>query len=101
MFRIGTRHASANRGEECSRLLTPQPYESRLREAVFDIGREYNKTFRPSQRYLSDGGEALSQVMNASTSATTANLLPPPFPTAERPPHWYAVYTSPRHEKRV
>jgi transcription antitermination factor NusG len=26
---------------------------------------------------------------------------PPPFPTAERPPHWYAVYTSPRHEKRV
>jgi transcription antitermination factor NusG len=39
--------------------------------------------------------------MNASTSATTANLLPPPFPTAERPPHWYAVYTSPRHEKRV
>jgi transcription antitermination factor NusG len=40
--------------------------------------------------------------MNASTSATTANLLlPPSFPTAERPPHWYAVYTSPRHEKRV
>jgi transcription antitermination factor NusG len=29
-------------------------------------------------------------------------LLPPrPLPTPERPPHWYAVQTSPRHEKRV
>ena len=53
-------------------------------------------------RYLSDGGEALSQAINASTAATTPSLLPPPpFSTAERPPHWYAVYTSPRHEKRV
>jgi transcription antitermination factor NusG len=40
--------------------------------------------------------------MNASTVATTASmLLPPPSPTTERPPHWYAIYTSPRHEKRV
>ena len=28
-------------------------------------------------------------------------LLPPPLQTSERPPHWYAVHTSPRHEKRV
>jgi transcription antitermination factor NusG len=60
-----------------------------------------NQTFKANKRYLSDGGEALSQAINGSTSAN-ANLLPPPlFPTAGRPPHWYAVYTSPRHEKRV
>jgi transcription antitermination factor NusG len=40
--------------------------------------------------------------MDASNSATTESLLlPPPLQTAERPPHWYAVRTSPRHEKRV
>jgi transcription antitermination factor NusG len=40
--------------------------------------------------------------MDAGTSATTDSLLlPPPLRTTERPPHWYAVYTSPRHEKRV
>jgi len=44
----------------------------------------------------------LSQVINANTSVTTAGLLlPPPSQTVERPPHWYAIYTSPRHEKRV
>jgi transcription antitermination factor NusG len=41
-------------------------------------------------------------VINASTAATCASLLlPPPCQTAERPSHWYAIYTSPRHEKRV
>ena len=41
-------------------------------------------------------------MINASTSATTASLLlPPPCQITERPPHWYAIYTSPRHEKRV
>ncbi len=40
--------------------------------------------------------------MNANTSTITKNLLlPPSLQTAERPPHWYAVQTSPRHEKRV
>jgi transcription antitermination factor NusG len=40
--------------------------------------------------------------MNASTSAMNKSLLlPPPLQTAERTPHWYAVHTSPRHEKRV
>lgn len=40
--------------------------------------------------------------MDASTAAATESLLlPPPLQTAERPPHWYAVYTSPRHEKQV
>jgi transcription antitermination factor NusG len=41
--------------------------------------------------------------MDASTSATTESLLwtPPPQEKVERLPHWYAVYTSPRHEKRV
>jgi transcription elongation factor/antiterminator RfaH len=40
--------------------------------------------------------------MDASTSAIIRNsLLPPPLQTAERPPHWYALQTSPRHEKRV
>jgi len=44
----------------------------------------------------------LSQLMDASTSPTINNsLLPPALQTAERPPHWYAVQTSPRHEKRV
>jgi transcription antitermination factor NusG len=43
----------------------------------------------------------LSEAINASTSANANLVPPPPFPTAERPPHWYAVYTSPRHEKRV
>jgi transcription antitermination factor NusG len=28
-------------------------------------------------------------------------MLPPPLLTPERPPHWYAVQTNPRHEKRV
>jgi transcription antitermination factor NusG len=56
---------------------------------------------KPNKRYLSDGGEALSQVMNASTTATGSLLLPPPLQTAERSAHWYAVQTSPRHEKRV
>jgi len=61
-----------------------------------------NKLFKRNNRYLSDGGEALSQVMDASTSARTESLLlPPTLQMAERPPHWYAVYTSPRHEKRV
>jgi transcription antitermination factor NusG len=27
--------------------------------------------------------------------------LPPLCQAAEHPPHWYAIYTSPRHEKRV
>jgi transcription antitermination factor NusG len=41
-------------------------------------------------------------VIDASTAAATASLLlPPPAQTAARPPHWYAIYTSPRHEKRV
>jgi len=54
------------------------------------------------QRYLSDGGEALSQVINGGNSATPeSSMLPPSLQTSERPPHWYAVYTSPRHEKRV
>ena len=43
----------------------------------------------------------MSQVINASNSATTTSLLPPLCQAAERPPHWYAIYTSPRHEKRV
>lgn len=43
----------------------------------------------------------MSEAINASTSANANLVPPPPFPTAERPPHWYAVYTSPRHEKRV
>ena len=44
----------------------------------------------------------MSQAINASTSVTTANLLlPAPLLTTERHPRWYAVYTSPRHEKRV
>ena len=40
--------------------------------------------------------------MDTSTSAMSRNLLlPPPLHTAGRRPHWYAVYTTPRHEKRV
>jgi transcription antitermination factor NusG len=40
--------------------------------------------------------------MDTSTSAASETLLlPPPLQNAERPPHWYAVYTSPRHEKKV
>jgi len=40
----------------------------------------------------------LSQLINASTAVTT---LPPSLQTAGGTPHWHAVYTSPRHEKRV
>jgi transcription antitermination factor NusG len=40
--------------------------------------------------------------MDLNTSAATESLWSaPPLQTAERPPHWYAVFTSPRHEKRV
>jgi transcription elongation factor/antiterminator RfaH len=40
--------------------------------------------------------------MNASSAAPSASfLLPPPPQELEPLPHWYAVYTSPRHEKRV
>jgi transcription antitermination factor NusG len=40
--------------------------------------------------------------MNASSAAASANfLLPPPPQELERLPHWFAVYTSPRHEKKV
>jgi transcription antitermination factor NusG len=40
--------------------------------------------------------------MNAGTAVMTKTLLlPPSMKTAQCPPHWYAVYTSPRHEKRV
>ena len=71
-------------------------------QAVGSIGRECQQDFRSSKRYLSDGGEALSQTINGSTSAMPeSSVLPPSLQTSERPPHWYAVYTSPRHEKRV
>jgi transcription antitermination factor NusG len=40
----------------------------------------------------------LSQLINASIASAT---LPPSLQTTGRPPHWYAIYTSPRHEKRV
>jgi transcription antitermination factor NusG len=44
----------------------------------------------------------LSQLINANNAtATESFLLPPPPQIAERFPHWYAVQTSPRHEKRV
>jgi transcription antitermination factor NusG len=40
--------------------------------------------------------------MDTRTSAATESLLlPPPLHELERPIHWYAVYTSPRHEKKV
>jgi transcription antitermination factor NusG len=40
--------------------------------------------------------------MNASTSAMTASLLLRlPTPPTQRPSYWYAIFTSPRHEKRV
>ena len=44
----------------------------------------------------------MSQMINGGNSATPeSSMLPPSLQTSERPPHWYAVYTSPRHEKRV
>ena len=61
-----------------------------------------HKFLELNKRYLSDGGEALAEAMHVTTAATTRSLLlPPPLPTAEQPSNWYAVYTSPRHEKRV
>jgi transcription antitermination factor NusG len=69
---------------------------------VSSYSRVSTKLFKQNKRFLSDGGEALSQMMDASNSATTeSQLLPPPLQNLERPPHWYAVHTSPRHEKRV
>jgi transcription antitermination factor NusG len=101
MDRIGTRHASNWAAKHVVAYL--HRANSQLKQAVFSTGREYQQNFlNPSKRFLSDGGEALSQVINASTSATTASgTLPPCLHTTGRPPHWYAVYTSPRHEKRV
>jgi transcription antitermination factor NusG len=44
----------------------------------------------------------LSQLMDAGTLvAAESLLLPPRLQELERLSHWYAVYTSPRHEKRV
>jgi transcription antitermination factor NusG len=58
--------------------------------------------FQINKRFLSDGGEALAEVMGTTTAATTQSLLmPPSVLTVEQQPRWYAVYTSPRHEKRV
>jgi transcription antitermination factor NusG len=89
--------------KECSRLLTPQQSELAVEiSGLQHRPRAPTNFFRSNKRFLSDGGEALSQVTNASTSATNAHhFLPPPLQTSERPHHWYAVYTSPRHEKRV
>jgi transcription antitermination factor NusG len=40
--------------------------------------------------------------MSTGTLATTESLLwPPPHQKVEHLPHWFAVYTSPRHEKSV
>lgn len=40
--------------------------------------------------------------MDTTNSAMSESLLlPPPPHDLERLPHWYAVYTSPRHEKKV
>jgi transcription antitermination factor NusG len=91
------------RGEACSRLLTPQRYETRGRgNPVPNVDRECQQHFlKPNKRYLSDGGEALSEVIDAGSLATTENPLWPSPQIAERPHHWYAVHTSPRHEKRV
>jgi transcription antitermination factor NusG len=52
---------------------------------------------------LSDGGEALSQT-GASISVLSSVCgapLPDPSVAESRFPHWFAAYTSPRHEKRV
>src|ERR1700726_1970821 len=92
------------RGEACSRLLTPQRYETRGRgNPAPNIDRACQQHFlKPNKRYLSDGGEALSEVIDAGSLATNENhFWTSPPQTAERPLHWYAVPTSPRHEKRV
>jgi transcription antitermination factor NusG len=93
----------AARGEECSRLLTPQAHELAVKvSGLQHRPRAPTNFLRTNIRFLSDGGEALSQMINVSTSATTTSVsLPPSLQKTERPPHWYAVYTSPRHEKRV
>src|SRR5580704_15169125 len=91
----------AARGES-SRLLTPPQTSGEQPSGLQYSAASANNSFQLNKRYLSDGGEALSQVMEASTSATTASLLlPQPLQTLEGLPHWYAIYTSPRHEKRV
>ncbi len=102
MDRIGTRHASNWAATNVVAYLHRSCTNSQLKQAVFSTGREYQQTSNSSKRFLSDGGEALSQVINASTTATTGSgMLPPSLHTTGRPPRWYAVYTSPRHEKRV
>src|SRR5579863_10745196 len=39
--------------------------------------------------------------MTTMAATTQSLLMPPSVLSAELQPHWYAVYTSPRHEKRV
>jgi len=103
MYRIGTRHASSSAGRRRVVAYLHRSRKTRGGDKRFPAPTaRTNNLFKRNNRYLSDGGEALSQVMDASTSATiNTSLLLPLLQTAERPPHWYAVQTSPRHEKRV
>lgn len=102
MYRIGTRHASAATAKRVVAYLHRNSSIRGGNKRSRALAANTSNLFRGNNRYLSDGSEALSQVMDASTSATIqSSLFPPPLQTAERPPHWYVVQTSPRHEKRV
>src|ERR1700692_3046687 len=103
MCRIGIRHASRSEAKRVSAYLHRKHNElaAQATRSAASTASANNNFLQPNKRYLSDGGEALSQLMNSINAATESLLLPPPSLVSERPSHWYAVQTSPRHEKRV
>jgi len=65
-------------------------------------GRQAQRFNFPQERYLSEKGEALPEVVDTGCDlAIQPAGLTPACPSAGQASHWYAVYTSPRHEKRV
>jgi len=70
------------------------------------INRSYaanaTQNFTDKKRYLSERGEALPQMieMNAgmATSATNPDIA---YWQSPQLPHWYAICSTPRHEKRI
>jgi transcription antitermination factor NusG len=102
MCRIGIRHASRSEAKSVVAYLHRSTTRTRgTRQPAASTASANNNFLQANKRYLSDGGEALSEMMNGSNAATESLLLPPPSLVSERPAHWYAVQTSPRHEKRV
>jgi len=63
---------------------------------------QYQLISNSKERCLSDEGEALFQQTEITAADVSKQLSAPPLLRVAEPlPHWYAIYTSPRHEKKV